>query len=230
MLDLVMNRNYSISPLVERGASFSSARDACDLDTLIELMGTKIAVHPNSEIYGEAEEALYLYKLIAGAVRKYKMLNDGRRHIAAFYLPGDIFGLELGDKYTFSAEAICGCKVLRIKRSVVDGMAATNHAITRDLLNSTTLELHRTQTHVALLIKSAVERVADFLLEMSERSVSGSAFDLSMTRQDIADYLGVTIETVSRTLSQLQESEAIAIKRVRHIVVRNRGALRRMNA
>lgn len=230
MLDQAVNQNHSISRLVENGLSFPTVSEACDLNTLIELMGVETAIRSNAEIYGEAEPASHLYKLIDGSVRTYKILNDGRRQITAFYLPGDIFGLELGDKYTVSAEAIHDCKVLRIKRSVVVSLAVTNNTITRDLWNATAVELHRAQSHVALLIKSALERVADFLLEMNERSVSDCELDLSMSRQDIADYLGLRIESVSRSLSQLQATETIKVEKSRHVVLRNRAALKRMNA
>ena len=80
-------------------------------------MGAPMPFARNAEIYGENEPAEYLYKVISGTVRTYKVLNDGRRQIGAFYLPGDIFGLEVGDEHTFSAEAIVDCKVLVIKRS-----------------------------------------------------------------------------------------------------------------
>ena len=85
----------------------------------IELMGAPMPFARNAEIYGENEPAEYLYKVISGTVRTYKVLNDGRRQIGAFYLPGDMFGLEVGDEHTFSAEAIVDCKVLVIKRSSV---------------------------------------------------------------------------------------------------------------
>src|SRR5678816_3313 len=87
----------------------------------IELMGALVPFARNSEIYGENEPADYLYKVVSGTVRTYKVLVDGRRQIGAFYLPGDIFGLEMGDEHTFSAEAICDSKVLVIKRSAVVG-------------------------------------------------------------------------------------------------------------
>ena len=83
----------------------------------IELVGACMPFAANSEIYGENEPADYLYKIVSGTVRTYKVLVDGRRQIGAFYLPGDIFGLETGDEHTFSAEAITDCKITVIKRS-----------------------------------------------------------------------------------------------------------------
>ena len=196
----------------------------------IELMGAPMPFARNTEIYGENEPSEYLYKVISGTVRTYKVLNDGRRQIGAFYLPGDIFGLEVGDAHTFSAEAIIDSKILVIKRSSVVSLAARESDVARQLWRMTASELQRVQDHIMLLIKTAQERVAGFLLEMAARTPAGNEIDLPMSRQDIADYLGLTIETVSRTLTQLEHSAAIAVPTSRRIVLRNRAALSRLNA
>jgi CRP-like cAMP-binding protein len=201
----------------------------CPADA-IELMGALMPFARNSEIYGENEPAEYLYKVVSGTVRTYKVLVDGRRQIGAFYLPGDIFGLETGDEHGFSAEAITDCKIVVIKRSTVMALAAKDNDIARQLWALTARELHRMQNHIMVLVKSAQERVAGFLLEMSDRAAGGSAIELSMSRQDIADYLGLTIETVSRTLTLLEKSAAIEVPTSRRIVLRNRSALNRLNA
>jgi len=196
----------------------------------IELMGAPMPFARNVEIYGENEPAEYLYKVISGTVRTYKVLNDGRRQIGAFYLPGDIFGLEIGNHHTFSAEAIVDCKILVIKRSTLVALAARDNEVARQLWTMTAGELQRAQDHIMLLIKTAQERVAGFLLEMAKRSSAVTEVDLPMSRQDIADYLGLTIETVSRTLTQLENSAAISVPTSRRIVLRNRAALTRLNA
>ena len=196
----------------------------------VELMGAPMPFARNAEIYGENEPAEYLYKVISGTVRTYKVLNDGRRQIGAFYLAGDIFGLEVGSEHTFSAEAIVDCKILVIKRSTVVNLAARETDVARQLWAMTASELQRVQDHIMLLIKTAQERVAGFLLEMAKRAPDGNEIDLPMSRQDIADYLGLTIETVSRTLTQLENSAAIAVPSSRRIVLRNRAALTRLNA
>jgi CRP-like cAMP-binding protein len=145
-------------------------------------------------------------------------------------LPGDVFGLEIGGKHTFSAEAVVDCKILVIKRSTLVTLAARNNDVARELWTMTAGELQRAQGHVMLLIKTAQERMAGFLLEMSARALSGNEVDLPMSRQDIADYLGLTIETVSRTLTQLENLAAIAVPSSRRIVLRNRNALSRLNS
>jgi CRP/FNR family nitrogen fixation transcriptional regulator len=113
----------------------------------------------NAEIYGENEPADYLYKVVSGTVRTYKVLTDGRRQIGAFYLPGDVFGLEVGDEHTFSAEAITDSKVIVIKRSALIAAAEWDHDVARQLWTVTCRELGRVQDHILLLIKTAQERV-----------------------------------------------------------------------
>jgi CRP/FNR family nitrogen fixation transcriptional regulator len=196
----------------------------------LELVGAPMPFARNEEIYGEGEPADYVYKVVSGAVRTYKVLNDGRRQISAFHLPGDIFGLEAGDDHTFSAEAISQSTVLVIKRSSVTALAARDSDVARQLWNLTACELQRMQDHVMLLIKSAQERVVSFLLQMARRIPSANEIELPMSRQDIADYLGLTIETVSRTLTQLETRATIALPSSRRIVLRNRGMLDRLNA
>ncbi len=203
--------------------------DANALDQMMQLMGATMAYSRNSEIFGENEPADYLYKVVKGGVRTYKILSDGRRQIGSFYLPGDIFGLEFADEHTLSAEAISDTKVLVIKRSALNALAGRDASVSRQLFALSNYELRRMQTRVLLLIKSAQERVASFLLEMAERVSAGNAIELPMSRQDIADYLGLTIETVSRTLTSLECAAAIEVPTSRRIVLRNRSALSRMN-
>jgi CRP-like cAMP-binding protein len=196
----------------------------------IELMGGCMSFAANAEIYGENEPADYLYKVVSGTVRTYKVLIDGRRQIGAFHQSGDIFGFESGDVHTFSAEAITDCKIIVIKRSAVMALAARDNEVAREMWALTARELQRVQEHSLVLIKSAEERVAGFLLEMADRVPAGGTVELPMSRQDIADYLGLTIETVSRTLKLLEDAAAIEVAKRRRILLRNRSALRRLNA
>ena len=193
-------------------------------------MGAPMSFSRNAEIYGESEPADYLYKVVSGTVRTYKVLTDGRRQVGGFYVAGDIFGLETGEEHTFSAEAITECKVLVIKRSALMALAERDHEVSHQLWTITGGELRRVQDHIMLLIKSAQQRVASFLLEMSERISADNAVELPMSRQDIADYLGLTIETVSRTLTILENAATIELSSSRRIVLRNRSALSRLNA
>jgi len=193
----------------------------------IDMMGAPMTFGRNEEIYGEREPAEYLYKVISGTVRIYKILADGRRQIQAFHVPGDIFGFEFEDDHAFSAEAISDARILVVKRSAVMALAARDNDAARQLWALTARELQRVQGHVMLLVKTAQERVVSFLLEMAGRT-PGEAVELPMSRQDIADYLGLTIETVSRTLTSLESAAAIALPSSRRIVLRNHQALSRL--
>ena len=197
---------------------------------VLDLMGSQMTFGPNEEIFGENEPADYVYKVASGTVRTYKILNDGRRQIGAFYLPGDVFGLEIGKEHQFSAEAIDNAVVVVVRRSAVVSLAERDCEAARALWGYTARELRRVQEHMLLLVKTAQQRVACFLLEMSKRLAATDALDLPMARQDIADYLGLTIETVSRTMSQLVSEAAIGLPTSRHIVLRNQNALRRLNS
>ena len=200
------------------------------VESSIDLTGAPMSFARNAEIYGEGEPADYLYKVLSGTVRTYKVLSDGRRQIGAFYMAGDVFGLEMGDEHTFSAEAITEAMVQVVKRSALVALAERDSDVARQLWALTGRELSRVQDHILLLIKTAQERVAGFLLEMAERASNDGAVELPMSRQDIADYLGLTIETVSRTLTTLENAAAIELPTSRRIVLRNRSALNRLNA
>jgi CRP/FNR family transcriptional regulator, nitrogen fixation regulation protein len=213
---------YSRPPVPRRSGPLSEGP--------LGLMGAPMRFARNAEVYGEDEPAEYLYQIISGAVRTYRMLDDGRRQVIAFHLPGDIFGVEASDVHLSSAEAITESQVLVVKRSSVMARAEYEKDLSRQLWTLTVRELQRVQQHSLVLIKNAEERVAGFLLEMASRCSGSTAIELPMSRQDIADYLGLTIETVSRTFTQLVQSGVIALETSRRIQFRNRTALNRLNA
>jgi CRP/FNR family nitrogen fixation transcriptional regulator len=197
----------------------------------LDMMGAEMRFPRNAEIFGEGEPAEYLYRVVRGTVRISTLLSDGRRQIGAFYLPGDVFGLEAGELHAFSAEAIGDTTVVVVKRSTFETLAVSNREVAQELRTLLATHLRRAQQHMLLLgRKTAQERIASFLLQMAERAPAASAVDLPMSRQDIADYLGLTIETVSRTLTQLEHIAAIRLASSRHIELCNRAALLRMDA
>jgi CRP/FNR family nitrogen fixation transcriptional regulator len=168
---------------------------------------------------------------VSGVVRTCKLLSDGRRQISSFFLPGDVFGLEATVEHRFTAEAVSDVSLIFVKRSALTALAARDGEVANELWSAATADLRAAQEHVLLLgRKSAQERLAAFLLEMAERTNGGEAIDLPMSRLDIADYLGLTIETVSRTITQLENAEAISLPTTRHIRLHDRAALRRLNA
>lgn len=194
------------------------------------VIGVSMHFARNVEIYGESEEAEYFYQVISGAVRTYKVLQDGRRQIGAFYLPGEVFGLEAGDRHAFSAEAIGDTNIRIARRSTVMAQAMRDADLAADLWAHTADGFRLAQEHMLLLgRKSAEERVASFLLDMARRESAVEVVELPMSRQDIADYLGLTIETVSRTLTHLEGKQAIELPSSRRIRLRSRASLQRLN-
>ena len=152
------------------------------------------------EVYGEGEPAEFIYQIIEGAVRSYKLLADGRRQIGAFHFPGGIFGLENAGLHRSTAKAIVDTNVRLFIRRGVEDVSKRDASIVHDLLDLTTKNLEHAENHTR---KTALERVAAFLVEMDRRLMAADCMELPMSRQDIADYLGVTLETVSRALSIL---------------------------
>jgi CRP/FNR family transcriptional regulator, nitrogen fixation regulation protein len=178
-----------------------------------------------AEIYGEAESADYIYQVMEGAVRSYKLLSDGRRQIGAFHLVGDIFGLENGASHRFTAEAIVDTTVRLMKRRSLEHIAESDVFVALDLLNMTASSLQHAEDHMLLLgRKTSLERVAAFLLEMDRRLTAAGVIALPMCRRDIADYLGLTLETVSRVLSYLHGKGILGFlgPTQRQIVLRDR--------
>ena len=163
-----------------------------------------------TEVFGEGEEAEYVYQILSGAVRTYKLLSDGRRQINSFHLPGDMFGLENGTTHRFSAEAVIETRVrVTERRSLLETMTSRDEGAS-SVLSLVTRTLQHAEHHMLLLgRKTALERVAAFLLEMDERLVHPNVLTLPMSRRDIADYLGLTIETVSRAFSTLRDEEML---------------------
>ena len=169
-----------------------------------EAIGAHLRFDAGEEIYAQEENADLLYRVLVGSVRRIRLLEDGRRQVGGFYFPGDFFGLEIGGQHRSSAEALDAAQVLVIQRSALKYHGEVGARLERMSWLATGLELQRAEDHLMLLTrKSAFERVSGFLLEIGAPA-RGAWIQLSMSRQDIADYLGLTIETVSRMVSQVQ--------------------------
>jgi CRP/FNR family nitrogen fixation transcriptional regulator len=195
------------------------------------VIATEFSYKKEEEIYGEDEPSEYVYQVIRGAVRTYKLLSDGRRQIGAFHLPGDVFGLDPGPAHRLTAEAITDTTVRLVKRRSLEAAAASNVQVAHNLWTMTASDLRRAEDHMLLLgRKTAMERVATFLLEMDRRLAKAGMMALPMCRRDIGDYLGLTLETVSRALSQLNDEGILVFSSARQIVLRNRQRLADMDA
>lgn len=188
--------------------------------------GVPVTYGRGEEIYGEQEPAEFVYRVVSGLVRTCKTLSDGRRQIADFLLPGDVFGLETGEEHALSAEAVGEAVVCAMRRRILVGRAGHDCELARRLWAMSLRDLNRSQAHMLLLgRKGAVERLAWFLIDMARRNPGGGELVLPMSRQDIADYLGLTIETVSRAVTQLIEDGLIRLNGCRRVTLRDRAAL-----
>jgi CRP/FNR family transcriptional regulator, nitrogen fixation regulation protein len=173
----------------------------------------KIDYKRDSRIFGEGDPADYVYHVKKGA--GYKLLNDGRRRqIGAFHLPGDIFGVTSEDRHRFAAEAVVATTLAVVKRRI---LAEADAGLTQTILGMTARTLKHAESHLLLLGRqSALEKIAAFLLEMDKRMAGTGAMTLPMTRRDIADYLGLSLETVSRALAKLKRQRAISFTGNQH--------------
>ena len=193
---------------------------------------TQTSYVSGQEIHGQGESADRVYEVVRGAVRNYKTLSDGRRQICAFHLPNDIFGWENGATYRFTAEAIVDTTVRVVRRQTLEYVAETDVQVTHSLLSMTTRNLVHAENQMTLLgRKTSLEKVAAFLLEMDRRLAGADVLALPMTRRDIADYLGLTFETVSRELSHLRALGILKFAETsqRQIMLEDRQKLRRLN-
>jgi len=191
----------------------------------LELPGVAMPFLRNEEIYGQGEPADFVYRVLSGTVRTCRQLADGRRQVEEFHLAGDVFGFERDDVHYASAEAITDCEVVLVRRSAVEAAARRDGAAACALWGLASADLDRSRRlTLTLARKGATERVASFLLEMAAR-IGKTSLHLTISRIDLADHLGLTIETVSRSFTQLERSGVIALPSPRRVVLRDLAAL-----
>jgi CRP-like cAMP-binding protein len=175
-----------------------------------QLVSVTYNVRSGKEIFGEGEDAQFVYKLVTGSVRVCKMLSDGQRHISCFHVPGDVFGLERTATHRMGAEAMEDSQVLMFRRSQVEHLIASDLNAAHQMLNVFISKLDDAEAQMFRLGRqSALQRVAAFLVEVEGRLGRRGSLELPMSRRDIGDYLGLSIETVSRSISQLQRRHAL---------------------
>ncbi len=173
---------------------------------------------PGDLLFRQGDAVRLVYRVLRGAVASYRLLSDGRRQVTGFHLPGDFVGLEAGVEHATTAEALCRVDALAMERSELAGRAATDTGLARALWQVTVRAFQRSEDHALILARQgATERVAAFLLDFADRMGRPEIIDLPMTRQDIADHVGLTIHTVSRTLSQLQAQGMIEARSSRQV-------------
>jgi CRP/FNR family nitrogen fixation transcriptional regulator len=206
-----------------------SARTPSALADIMERLGVRMTYAKGEEIFGQDEDADLIHCVVRGAVRTTRLLSDGRRQVGDFYYPGDLIGLETGPLHRFSAEALSNSVILVVKRSALRAFSGDG-ALDRAIWDATRRELERTQEHLLVLgRKTACEKVASFLMDLAQRFETEEV-PLPMGRQDMADYLGLTIETVSRMVTQLQGASIVEFAGTRQFRVTRWQALEQLAA
>lgn len=178
------------------------------------------------DLFLEGDKATHVIEVLDGIVCAYRLLPDGHRHVASFYFPGDMLGYCCVGAHSFSAQALTPVRVRRIPRASLERLLDQKPDIARKLLKLAAEELTATRDHLLCIAsKSAEAKMAAFLLALSRRNEAAgedpTRVSLPMTRVDIGDYLGLTIETVSRTLSKLKRVGIIALPRTSLVVLRD---------
>jgi CRP/FNR family transcriptional regulator, nitrogen fixation regulation protein len=182
------------------------------------------------QLFAEGDSAFFVYRVVHGVVRNSRSLADGGRFVDAFRLDGDLVGLDVEGVREFTADAITDVFVSIARLDTIFTRPAVNRDAAKELRTATSQELQRARRHAIMLAMKARQRVATFLLEMSERLAQPEILDLAMSRQDIADYVGLTMETVSRVLTDFDRLYLIGIgsQTPRHIALLDPTALRRI--
>ena len=206
-----------------------------DQEGWLRAKGVRIGVTRDHAVFNEGDEARSCYKIVSGAIRVVKLMVDGRRYVVDFFLPGDVVGLDGGATYEFTAEAIVDSELVRYPRPRLDTALQEDPQAGQRLLELTFRRLAAAQSQMLLLGRmSAMERIASFLLNLERRLGSAEAgarfLRLDMTRMDIADHLGLTLETVSRMLNQLKRRGIIDLPHPQQICIRKPESLQALAA
>lgn len=210
-------------------AAFAPDSDAAAL----ERVATKTRVRHNETVFNDGDQALYAYKVINGAVRLCKHMSDGRRQIGAFRLPGEFFGFMEGSEYSDTAEAVSDVVLASYPQRQIDTLSESRPGIRRQFVGLLSRRLAEMQDHVVLLGRlTARERVVSFLVALARRTGSedDDLMEVPMSRQDIADFLGLAVETVCRALSDLKRAGTIEAPNLHQFRLRRLGALRELAA
>jgi CRP/FNR family nitrogen fixation transcriptional regulator len=211
----------SLSAVAEGAHDFKNSDDVFRFDEEGELC------REGEELFAEGQQAFYIYKVISGAVACFKSLPHGRRSIDAFRFAGDIFGFD-GNKREFSAVAISNTFVRLARRDALFLRAAADSDAGHELLEATHREIQRVQRRTQLLAMNARQRIAWFLVQMSDRLDQPDIIELPMSRRDIGDYLGLRVETVCRTFAHLEGVCLIESRPARYVALLDPYALRQM--
>ena len=204
----------------------------CNDLSKLRSLGSVRELKAEEPLFHQGDDAHHVYTMAAGSLRLYRVLFDGRRQITGFALPGEFLGISIDESQEVTAEALEPSRIWCFPRSRFEGFVAENPALKDSLLMLARRELAAAhQQFIVLGRKTAMERVASFILYLLGRfeRLTGQVVDhvvLPMSRADIADYLGLTKETVSRVFGQLRNSRIMRLETLTCIQVLNRHALK----
>ena len=194
---------------------------------LLSLPGTLVQYERDAEILAQDSVVHHCMEVVAGCVRTVSLLEDGRRQVGEFLFPGDILDWNGMDLAPFGAEAVTAVTLRRVAHAAIDERANRDAAFAQRLRRHAMNQACAARARCILLgRKTALERIASFLREMDSRLAQGgrqSGFEIPMSRTDIADYLGLTPETVCRTLAELRQLELVRVERSRVTILNQAG-------
>lgn len=193
--------------LAQAGGQASSSSVAA-----LEALGSAVSLHKGEELYAQDDKAQYSYRVMRGCLRLVKLMEDGRRQVTEFLVPGDWLGLEAAERVDCGAEAVTACVIRRYPLRGLEALMTADRPLALWRLNHLSKKLGIAQERMLTLgRRTAAERIAGFLLEMEQRMPRGrdDAVPLPMNRGDIGDHLGLTVETVSRSLTRLEQDRMI---------------------
>jgi len=191
-------------------------------------LGCGIELRAGETLYSEGDPALSVFTVTEGIMRSSKVLPDGRRQLTGFHMPGDFVGTTVEENHAFTVEAIRDTRLCAFPMRRFEDFVEDHQPLERDLYIAAARELAEAQQQMVILgRKTALERIASFFLSLSERANRSDLIDLPMSRSDIADYLGLTKETVSRVLSDLKGKRIIRLQTIDRIEILDR---RRLNS
>ncbi len=211
-----------------KGAMCSQALPVADLSSMFARQPVE-RFAPGQAVFWEGDEATHLFEVAAGMLRALRLLGDGRRIIVGFMRPGDLLGVSLKERYLYTVEAVSPVELRRFPRRRFEDEVARHSNLQQQLFSRLRDEMTAAQDQAVLLSRRcAEEKLANFFLLMrrNENCKRTPIVDLPMTRLDIADYLGMTIETVSRTITKLANSGVIATPGRRSVMVLKMETLR----
>jgi CRP-like cAMP-binding protein len=216
------SRHTGVAPAL--AAAAIAGKEVTPNESALQSIGTVVRFARNATVFSENDKAHYSYTVIKGALRLSKVMLDGRRQIAKFLLPGDMFALDCDCEYALTAEALTEVMLLRYSRAHLERLSDDVPEVRRAVMSSLRRELSAAQKHLVVLGRqTAKERVASFLLLLASRGnrKNREPVEFPMSRQDIADYLGLTVETVCRALTDLKKLGVIAAPDRHQVIICN---------